>query len=120
MAKMGKIIQFPRSEPPEVALYGAEATAWADAERRRLGFQMQPIRWEHLEQYSDHDGVVISIFPLQGAEDAMLRIDWLADQLTKYVRLTNYTELRRTYPGLISRFLSNGIALYLANGKDAR
>ena len=114
---MGRIIAFPYAVPPEVIRYGHEANLWADADRKRLGFKMEPIYWRGLDKYTDRPGTVVSIFPIEKTDEAMLRIDWLEDQLTKYVRLTNYRELQRTHKSLINQFLRNGIRLYLANSE---
>ena len=115
---MKRIIPFPYSVPPEVALYGYEANRWANAERERLGFKMEPIRWENLDEYVEKHDVMVSLFPVSGTDEAMLRVDWFEKQLTKYVRLTNYRKLQLTHKDLIDQLLRNGIMLYLANRQN--
>ena len=117
---MGKIIAFPYAVPQEVIHHGHEASLWADADRRRLGFKMEPIRWENLDEFFERPNTMVSLFPIDNTGEAILRIDWLKEQLVKYVRLTNYRELQLSHKNLINQFLRNGIMLYLANSENTQ
>lgn len=114
------VIIFPYSVPQEVIEHGYEAYLWADEDRKRLGFKMEPIRWVNLNEYVDDPKAMISLFPIYKSSEAILRVDWTIEQLTKYVRLTNYRELQRTHKDFIDQFLLNGIKLYLANCKNVQ
>ena len=89
-----------------------EATAWAEADRRRLGCEMDRVRLTGIKDFTDRPETLVSVFPIKGSKEALLRIDWFDDHLTRYCLLTNFYEALADNFVMMRRFVENGLDLY--------
>ena len=63
-------------------------------------------------KYQDKPETLVSVYPIEGSDQAMIRIDWFDDNSVRYCLLTNFRELCDNAPELMQKFIENGIKLF--------
>ncbi len=91
----------------------ADAYAWALVQQRRNGLSADFLRltFKHGDQLNSKKDYIASIFYNPFTGEAILRQDWLKENVTHYDILVNFREISKVAPKSLEKLIKNGLAI---------